>query len=116
MPRFCLIASLLGVLLAPPAFGQVFTLKEHGNVVSAVAVAPDGKTFWSGGWDGKVCLGETATGKPLLRLAGHDERVLSWPSRPTDSTWHPVIAMAVSSSGTPRPARNDATSTVTAKR
>jgi WD40 repeat protein len=41
---------------------EMFTLFGHDDVVQALAVAPNGETFASGGADGVVCIWSLACG------------------------------------------------------
>lgn len=51
------------------------TLPAHVGGVRALAYAPDGKTFVSGGQDGSLAFWDTTTGKELRRLNGEPAHV-----------------------------------------
>jgi WD40 repeat protein len=57
--------------LPPGAVARMGTVRfRHGGTVTALAISPDGKVVASGGRD-TIYLWERATGKCLLRFAGH---------------------------------------------
>ncbi|MBD2777731.1 serine/threonine-protein kinase [Iningainema tapete] len=51
------------------------TLSGHSNVVTSVALSPDGKTLASGSWDTTLQLWDLATGKKLNTLEGNSGRL-----------------------------------------
>jgi WD40 repeat protein len=66
--------------LPPGAFAQLGgklggDLLRYAGRVETLAFAPDGKTLASAGKDGRVRLGETATGREVRAFAGQPERV-----------------------------------------
>src|SRR5262249_54345890 len=61
-----------GDLLPTSAAARFGTVRlRHGDTVSSVAYAPDGKTIATGGGDEVVRLWEAATGKPIRIFQGH---------------------------------------------
>jgi WD40 repeat protein len=66
----------LGDPLPAGALARLGTARlRHVNRVFAVAFSPDGRTIASGGHDRVVRLWETASGKELLQLRGHQDVV-----------------------------------------
>lgn len=61
-----LLAALLSGAEPPPA-----VVLRHGNTVSAVAFASDGKTLASAGWDNVIRLWDVAEARELRSLTGH---------------------------------------------
>jgi WD40 repeat protein len=55
----------------------IFVTRGHVGAVNALAFAPDGKTFASGGKDQTVRLWDVATGKALRIFKGHTAAVTS---------------------------------------
>ena len=47
----------------------------HDQMVSCIAVSPDGGLLATGSWDATVCVWDTKTGKRLHRLRGHTSDV-----------------------------------------
>ena len=57
---------------------ELHSLQANQDAVAeAVAFAPDGNSFVTGSWDTTLRLWDSATGKPLRDLAGHQAAVLS---------------------------------------
>src|SRR5262249_59859877 len=54
---------------------QRLTIKDHP--LYTVAFSPDGTRLVAGGWDGSLCVWETATGILLHPLEGHPGHVYS---------------------------------------
>jgi WD domain, G-beta repeat/TIR domain len=50
---------------------SVRTLSGHSSGVKTVAIAPDGKTIVSGGWDNTLKVWDLASGRDLRTLSGH---------------------------------------------
>ncbi len=61
--------------LTPPGGPLLRTLEGHANMVSAVAVLPDGRRALSGSRDKKLKLWDLATGALLRTLEGHAHSV-----------------------------------------
>src|SRR5262249_40071398 len=53
---------------------------------SCMALAPDGKTLATGGWDGQIHLRETATGKELRQWGQHQGNIVSLAFAPDGKT------------------------------
>lgn len=53
----------------------VGTFQKHSDVVTSVAVSPDGKMFASGSYDQTIVLWQLSTGRVLRTLKGHFDRV-----------------------------------------
>ncbi|MGD2183579.1 DnaJ domain-containing protein [Lusitaniella coriacea] len=51
------------------------TLHKHNDVVSSIAMSPDGAVFASGSYDGTITLWQLSTGRALYTLSGHLDRV-----------------------------------------
>lgn len=49
-------------------YGLQVAFVGHTREVCAVALSPDGKLVLTGGWEGQMCLWDTATGEELRRL------------------------------------------------
>jgi RNA polymerase sigma factor (sigma-70 family) len=66
-----------GIVLFDLASGKILaTMKGHEGVVEALAVAPDGKTVVSAGWDRTVRVWDVASGLEVRVLKGHTEQAL----------------------------------------
>ena len=48
----------------------------HDDSVSDLAVSPDGRWLATASWDGTVKIWELLTGKPIVQLTGHSDKVL----------------------------------------
>src|SRR5262249_49485667 len=66
-----------------PAAGFQFRqqLLDHGDRVNAIALAPGGKVFATGGADGEVVVWDAATRKPKLRFQPNKAPMYSNPHR-----------------------------------
>ena len=69
-----------------PGEGAVRTLVGHSCVVSAVAIAPDGKTAISASWDKTLKIWDTETGFELKTLTGHSDGVTTVAIAPDGKT------------------------------
>ncbi|OAI46947.1 hypothetical protein AYO44_01860 [Planctomycetaceae bacterium SCGC AG-212-F19] len=65
--------DLHGDPLPPGALARLGTVR-YRHAATAVAYAPDGKLLATGGGDNQIRLFDTATGKEVRRLAGHQSR------------------------------------------
>jgi len=66
------LAAALALLLPTPALAGA---AGHGGPIKAIAVAADGKTALTGGFDYSVILWDLVEGAPLRRMIGHDAAV-----------------------------------------
>lgn len=66
------LIAALALVAAPPAMAAA---SGHGGPIKAVAVAADGKTALTAGFDYSVILWDLASGRPLRRMIGHDAAV-----------------------------------------
>jgi WD40 repeat protein len=65
---------------------ELMTVKDHRDVVWAVAYSPDGTRFASAGADKTVMVSDAATGKALINFTGHTDKVNGVAFSP-DSKW-----------------------------
>jgi cytochrome c len=69
-----LVLRIVGLLLLfSPA--EAATVAGHGGPIRALAIAPDGRTALTGGFDYSVILWDLESGRPLRRMIGHDAAV-----------------------------------------
>ena len=47
----------------------------HGNIAQAIAFSPDGKRLITGSWDRTAMIWDAATGRPLIALRGHTDKI-----------------------------------------
>ncbi|MBW4575480.1 MAG: protein kinase [Aphanothece sp. CMT-3BRIN-NPC111] len=92
------IVGLVGVSITQRAFNsdpislgtsQSFlktTLTGHSNLVSSVAISPDGQTLASGSWDHTIKIWNLSTGKVKSTLTGHSNLVSSVAISPDGQT------------------------------
>jgi WD40 repeat protein len=66
--------------------GALRTLAGHSSGVTAVAIAPDGKTAISASWDKTLKIWDTETGRELKTLTGHSDRVTAVAIAPDGKT------------------------------
>jgi cytochrome c len=71
--RFCLL--MLSVVALAAAWPTAAAVSGHGGPIRALAVAADGGTALTGGFDYSVILWNLASGKPLRRMSGHNAAV-----------------------------------------
>jgi cytochrome c len=79
--RFALPIAALVLFLAPAAAA---TVSGHGGPIKSIAVAADGKSALTGGFDYTVILWDLKSGIPLRRMVGHDAAVDSVAFLPGD--------------------------------
>lgn len=63
------------------------TLTGHKDVVSCLAISPDGKTLTSGSWDADIKLWNLLTGKEKAIFVGHEAPVTCLAIGPDGTTW-----------------------------
>ncbi|MDY6786457.1 MAG: DnaJ domain-containing protein [Cyanobacteriota bacterium] len=59
----------------PPPWNCVGTFEKHSDVVTSIAVSPDGKIFATGSYDQTVVLWQLSSGRILRTLKGHFDRI-----------------------------------------
>jgi WD40 repeat protein len=70
---FCSLPQASDKLLRPELVLQT----GHSDLVTSLAISPNGRWMATGGFDKTIILWEAATGYQLLTLTGHDARVQS---------------------------------------
>jgi COMPASS component SWD3 len=61
----------------PPVWKYTQTLREHTNLVSSVAISPDGKLLASASWDRTLRLWSLSTGNLIDYLNAHEQGLLT---------------------------------------
>jgi WD40 repeat protein len=73
--RFTLAVLMTACWILPASAQRAETIFRHEARIHTVAFSPDGKSMAAAGDGGEVILWETATGKRLALLRGHDSSV-----------------------------------------
>jgi WD40 repeat protein len=60
---------------SPPPWHCVGTFHKHSDIVTSIAISPDGKVFATGSYDQTVILWQLSSGRILRTLKGHFDRV-----------------------------------------